>query len=177
MRAERLETAVQQIPADDALAAVVVHDELPGEVLLVHLDVAPAHLLVEHLDQHVAGDVGRVGGTRRAGSSERPLGDPAVVGAREDRAPVLELIHVAGRFLAEDLDRVLVAEIVGALDRVVGVDLGRVLRRVAERRVDAALRRAGVAAGRVQLRDHRHVRPGIEGGNGRAHACAAGAHY
>jgi hypothetical protein len=29
----------------------------------------------------------------------------------------------------------------------------------------------------VQLRDHRHVRPRIEGGYGRAHACAAGAHY
>ena len=82
-----------------------------------------------------------------------------------------------GASAREDLDRVLVAEVVGALDRVVRVDLGRVFGRVAERRVDAALRRAGVAARRVQLRDHRHVRPRIEGGNGRAHARAAGAHY
>jgi hypothetical protein len=57
------------------------------------------------------------------------------------------------------------------------MDLGRVFRRVAEGRIDATLRRAGVASGRVQLRDHRHVRPRIEGGYGRAHACAAGAHY
>jgi len=105
------------------------------------------------------------------------LSNAAVIGSREDSAPVLELVDVSGGFLAENLDRVLIAEIVGALDRVVGMDLGRVLRRIAERRVDAALCCAGVAAGRVQLLDHRNVRPRVEGGNGRAHACAAGAHY
>ena len=52
-----------------------------------------------------------------------------VVGAREDRAPVLELVDVAGRLVAEDLDRVLVAEVVGALDRVERVLLGAVLGR------------------------------------------------
>ena len=74
-----LQPAVQQIPADDALAAAVVLDELPGEVLLVDGDVALHELLVEHLDQHVAGDVGREHGARRAGGAERPLREPAVV--------------------------------------------------------------------------------------------------
>ena len=66
----------------------------------------------------MAGDVGRVGGARLAGGAEGPLRDPPVLGAREDRAPVLELVDVAGRLVAEDLDRVLVAEVVRALDRV-----------------------------------------------------------
>jgi len=59
LAADRLEAAVQQIPADDALAAAVVDDELPREELLVHLDVALADLLVQHLNEHMARDVGR----------------------------------------------------------------------------------------------------------------------
>ena len=66
---------------------------------------------------------------------------------------MLELVDVAGRLAAEDLDRVLVAEVVGALDRVERVDVGVVLGCVSERRVDAALGRAGVASRRVELRD------------------------
>ena len=69
------------------------------------------------------GDVGRVRRPRRAGGAERPLRDPPVLGAREDGAPVLELVDVARRLVAEDLDRVLVAEVVRALDRVEGVRL------------------------------------------------------
>src|SRR5262249_15762405 len=84
---------------------------------------------------------------------------------------------VAGRLGGEDLDRVLVADVVRALDGVVGVDLRRVVLRVPERGVDAALSRAGMAPGRVELRDHRNIRACIVRGDGRAHACAAGAHY
>ena len=75
----------------------------------------------------------------------------------------------------EDLDRVLVADVVGALDGVEGVRLGGVLGGVAERRVDAALGRARMAAGRVELRDHADVRAGVVRLDGRAHARAAGA--
>ena len=163
--------------ADDALAAVVVDHELPGEELVVDLDVPLHDLLVEHLDQHVAGDVGGVDRPRRAGCAERTLRKLAVVAAREERAPVLELDDVAGRLAREDLDRVLVADVVRPLHGVIRVDLGRVLGGVAECRVDAPFGGAGVRARRVQLRDHRHVRPGVECFDGRAHARAAGAHY
>ena len=54
-------------------------------------------------------------------------------------------------------------------------DLRRVLGGVPERRVDAALGRAGMAAGRVELRDHADVRACVVGLDGRAHAGAAGA--
>ena len=83
------------------------------------------------------------------GSPAAPNGRCAILPssrAREDGAPVLELVDVARRLVAEDLDRVLVAEVVGALDRVERVLLGVVLGRVAERRVDPAFGRAGVAA-------------------------------
>ena len=110
----------------------------------------------------MAGDVGRVGRSRLAGGAEGPLRDPAVLGAREDGAPVLELVDVAGRLVAEDLDRVLVAEVVGALDRVVGVLLGVVLGGVPERRVDPALGRAGWLRTGWMLREKRDVGAEIE---------------
>ena len=50
---------------------------------------------------------------------------------------------------------------------------GVVLAGVAERRVDAALGRAGVAARRVELRDDRDVRARVVRLDRRAHACAA----
>ena len=168
---------MQEIPGDHALAAVLVDDELPGEELLVDLDVALDELLVEHLDQDVPRDVGGVDRARRAGGAEGALREPAVVRAREHRAPVLELVDVAGRLAAEDLDRVLVAEVVGALDRVEGVRLGAVLAGVPERRVDAALGRAGVAAGRMELRDDRDVGAGIVSFDRGAHACATRADH
>ncbi len=79
-----------------------------------------------------------------------------------------------GRLVAHDLDRVLVAEVVGALDGVEGVVLGAVLAGVAERGVDAALGRAGVAARRVQLRDDADVGARIVRLDGGAHPGTAG---
>ena len=86
LRADRLEAAVEQVPADDALASAVVLDQPPGEVLLVDEDVALHQLLVEHLHEHMARDVGRVRRARRARCTERPLRDPAVLRA-ENTAP------------------------------------------------------------------------------------------
>src|SRR5438270_3565455 len=174
LRPDRLQAAVEKVPADDALAAPVVLHELPREVLLVRRDVALANLLPEHLDEDMAGDVGGVCRARRARCAERTLRDAAVLGAREDRTPVLELVDVGRSIVAEDLDRVLIAEVVGALDRVEGVDLGVVLRRVSERSGDAAFGRSGMRTRRVDLRDHRHVSARVEGLDRRAHACEAG---
>ncbi len=178
MPVDERDAAVHQVPGDDPGAAAVVDHEPEGEELLVHLQPLGhplLQLLVEHLDQHVPRDVGRVHGAGRAGGTERALVEATVILAREDAAPVLELVDVAGRLGREDLDRVLVAEVVGALDRVERVRLGAVLRAVPERGVDAALGRAGMAAGRVQLRDHAHLRTGVVRLDGSAHAGATGA--
>src|SRR5581483_7525143 len=94
LAADGLQAAVEEVPADDALAAAVVLDELPGEELLVDRDVALADLLPEHLDQDVAGDVRGEDRARRAGCAEGALRELAVVAAGEDGAPVLELEDV-----------------------------------------------------------------------------------
>ena len=161
LAANRREPAVEQIPRDHALAAALVLDQLPGEELLVDGDVALDQLLVEHLDQDVAGDVGREDGPRRAHGAERALRQLAVLVPREDGAPVLELVDVARRLAREDLDRVLVAEVVGALDGVERVDLGVVVARVAERRVDPASA-APEWLRSVQLGDDGDVRTRVE---------------
>ncbi len=129
MPVSSFDAAVQQIPADDAGAPSVVDHQAEREVLLEH-DEPLVHpllqLLVEHLDQDVTRDVRRVHGAGRAGGAEGTLVELALRVAGEDAAPVLELVDVARRLGGEDLDRVLVAEVVRALDRVEGVRLGAV---------------------------------------------------
>ncbi len=173
-----LQAAAHEIPADDADAAPVLDRETPCEVLLVdvHLPLLhPLHeLLVEHVNEDVARDVGRVDGSRRTRGPKRPLRELALLVAREDAAPVLELVDVAGRLVREHLDRVLVSEVVGALDRVVRVRLGAVLGGVPERRVDTALGGPGMAPRRVQLGHDTDARAGVESLDGRPHAGASG---
>ena len=170
MRRDGVHAAADDVPGQHADAAAAVDREVDREELLVDRHLVLEQLLVEHVDQDVAGDVGRVDRARRAGGAERALRDAAVGEAREHGAHVLELVDVARSLRAHDLDRVLVAQVVGALDRVERVDLGAVLGGVAERRVDAALGRAGVGARRVQLRDDRDVGAGALGFDCGAHA-------
>ena len=121
--------------------ALAVGHQVEREPLLVHRDPALDQLLVQHVQQHVAGDVGGVTGARRAAGAERALGDAAVLGAREDGAHVLELVDIARALGAHHRDRVLVAEVVRPLDREEGVVLGTVFTGVSEGGVDAALGR------------------------------------
>src|SRR5712671_6090704 len=66
---------------------------------------------------------------------------------------MLELDDCRHRVLAHVFDRVLVAEPVGPLDRVVHVPAPVVLAHITERGADAALRRDSMAAGRKDLAD------------------------
>jgi hypothetical protein len=115
-------------------------------------------LLVQRVQHRVAGPVrGRARALRdplaetRRHAAERPLIDSAVLRARERHTVVLELDDGGRRLLAHVLDRVLIAEPVGALDGVVHVPAPIVLAHVAERGADAALRRDRVAARREDL--------------------------
>ena len=82
------------------------------------------------------------------------------------QAHVLEVEHGVDRLFREDLGRILVDEVVAALDGVEGVPLPGVLFDVGERRGHTALRRAGVRAGGVELRDDRcaGLRARLDGG-------------
>ena len=93
------------------------------EPLLVAVDrVVVAHeLLVEDVQDRLAGDVGDVGGALLRGAAEGAQVELALLVAVKRDADVLEVHRLAGRLRAHDLDRVLVAEEVRALDGVVGV--------------------------------------------------------
>jgi hypothetical protein len=86
--------------------------------------------------------------------------------AVEGHAEVLELEEGVGRLLAHDLDGVLVAEVVRALDRVERVRLPGVLG--VEGRVDPALSRVRVRADGVDLGDDPHRRALLRCGEGGA---------
>ena len=151
---EELHRAGLDVPRDGADAlAVAVDRERGREVLLVAVDrVRVLHqLLVEDVHDRLAGDVGDVVGARRRGAAEGAGAEVALVVAVEGDAEVLEVDDLLGRLAAHDLDRVLVAQVVGALDRVERVRLPRVVG--VERGVDPALRGVRVRAHGVDLRD------------------------
>ena len=166
---KRVQLAVGDPVGDDARAGAVgavaaVEQQVDDVVLVEELDAVLDALLVQRLQDHVAGAVGR-----EAGPPDGPLAEVARVAAEaalvdlavrrpiERQAHVLELDDGLDRLAGQDLGRVLVDEVVAALDRVVHVPLGVVLLQVAERGADAALGGAGVGASRIQLGQHRRL--------------------
>ena len=148
--------------------------------LVEELDVVLDAVLVERLQDHVAGPVGRVAGPSHRGfavvagmPAEAALVDTALRGSVERHAHLLKVQNRVDGFLAHDLDGVLIGEVIPALDGVEGVPLPVVLFDVGQGRAHAALGRTGVAAGRVELGQHGRAdsRPGLHGG---AHSGAAG---
>ena len=166
---EHLQAAVAQVAADRADApAVAVLKQVGGEPLLVAIDLlAMLHqLLVEHVQDRVAGDVRHVVGARGRGATEGAGAEVAGLVAMERDAGVLEPQDLVRGLAAHDLDRVLVAEVVRALDGVERVRLPAVLG--IQCRVDAAGCGDRVRADRMDLRDDRHRGPGL----GRGERCA-----
>ena len=165
-----MQRAVIELERDHAAAmAVLVHDQVDGEVLDEELGVVAQRLAIERVEHGVAGAVGRGAGAlgRRAvaeiggHAAEGALVDLAVLGARERHAPVLELVD-SGRCVAHEIfDRVLIAEPVRPLDGVVHMPLPGVLAHIAERGGDAALSRDGVRAGREDLADAGGAQAGL----------------
>ena len=158
---EGVDLAGLQLQRDDAAAAAVVGEEDVEHVELVEeVDVVLDALLVERLDDHVAGAVGGVAGAPDRAfaevasvAAEPALVDPAVGRAVERKPHVLEFEHGVDRLAGEDFGRVLIDEVVAALDGVEHVPLPVVFLDVAEGGADAALGGAGVRAGRIELAD------------------------
>ncbi len=184
MRAEAVDRAVLEVPRHDAAAdALVVHDQVEREILDKELGVVAQRLLIERVDDRVPGAVGGGAGAVGRGAvavflhvaAERALIDLPEFGARERHAEMLELDDRRDRLAAHVFDRVLVAEPVRPLDRVVHVPAPVVVAHVAERGGDAALRRDRVAARRKYLRDAGGLQPFERRAQGRAQTRAAGA--
>ena len=170
-------------PTTPAVRAPVdlVEQEVQHVVLVVELHVVLDAVLVQRLQDHVPGAVRGVAGTAHGGlavvagvPAEAALVDPALGGAVERQAHLLQVDDRVDGLLAHDLGGVLVDQVVAALDRVEGVPLPVVLLDVGQCGAHAALGGAGVRAGRVELGQHRGADPG-PGLERRAHPGAAGA--
>ncbi len=146
---------------DAAAGLPVLGEEQVEQVVLVEeVDAVLDPLLVEGLDDHVAGAVGGVAGAADgtfaevAGvAAEAALVDPAVGGAVEGEPHVLQLEHGVDRLAGEDLSGVLVDQVVAPLDGVEHVPLPVVFLGVAEGGADPALGGTGVGARGVELGD------------------------
>src|SRR5262249_39826751 len=128
--------------------------------------------LVEHVQEGLSGDVSYVGGALHRGAPERPQVQFALLVAVKGDAEVLQVHHLAGRFRAHDFDRVLVAEVVRALDGVVRVRVPVVIDR--DRRVYASRGGHRVRAHRVDLADDGHAGARPRGRQSRALAGQTG---
>ena len=122
----------------------------------------------------MAGAVGGVAGALHGGlavvprvAAEPTLVDLAVGRPVEREAHPLEVQYRVDRFLAHDVDGVLVREEVATLHRVERVPLPRVLFDVRERRAHPALCGARVGPGGVELGDDCRLAPlaGFESGS------------
>jgi hypothetical protein len=128
----------------------------------------------------VGGGAGALGGAlavMRGHAAERALVDVSRLRARERHAPMLQFVDGRRRLAAEVLDGVLVAEPVGAFDRVVHVPAPVILAHVAERGGDAALRRDRMRTGREDLGDAGGPEARFAGAKRRPQAGSAGADH
>src|SRR5215217_3189469 len=127
-------------------------------MLIEEVQIVLDALLVEGLDDHVAGAVGGVTGAPHrplsevAGVPTEPaLVDPAVRRSVEREPHMLELEHCVDRFAGEDFRGILIDEVITALDGVEHVPFPPVRFGVAEGGGNPALRRAGVRTGWIEL--------------------------
>ena len=109
-------------------------------------------------------------------STEGPSAQSALVVTVEGDAEVLHVDESLARCLAHDLDGVLIAQVVAALHRVIGVVFPFVAP-VGEGRVDAALGCVRVAAHRVHFADDCCGGTSSSGRDGRPHPCQTCADY
>ena len=183
---EDVEITRRELVGDDAgdlgVAVGILHrDEIERVELVEEVDAELDAVLEQRLQDHVARAVGGVAGATDGRlavvggvTAEATLVDLALGGAVEGQPHVLEVDDGVDRLLGEDLRGILVDEVVAALDGVEGVPLPRVLFDVRERRRHTALRRTGVRARRIQLRDDGRAGAGARLDRG-THAGAAGA--
>ena len=147
-------------------AFAAFHNQVDGEVFDKKFGVVFEGLLIQGVQDGVAGSVRRGAGSLglafaivRGHAAKRPLVYFAFGGARKRHAVVFQFDDRVGRFLAHVFDGVLVAEPVRALDRVIHMPAPVVLAHVAEGGAHPPLSGDGVAAGREQFGDASGAQP------------------
>jgi len=161
-----MQSAVVEPPRQNSAAGAVLDDEIEHNVLDKELGIVLEALLVKCVQHCVPGAIGSGASALRQAlapmhsvAAKRPLINPAILGARERHAEMLEFNDRLHCVAAHVFDRILVAEPVGPLDRVVHVPAPVILAHIAKRGADAALRGDRVAAGRKHLADASGLEP------------------
>src|SRR5205809_1095828 len=158
-----------QILCDDAGARPAVDDEARDEVLVEPMDAVVLHRRLEERVEDVEADLVRgIHGPLHGHASERALAHAAVLVAGPRATPVLEADDFLRAPGHEELDRVLVGEEVGSLDRVQGVELEGIV--IAEHGRGPTLRGHRMTPHGIDLRDEgdRQLRIRSRGGDGGA---------
>ena len=146
------------------------------EPLFVAADAGLDELLEHDVEQGLSGEVADEEGAGAALTAEGAGAQVAFVVPVEGDAEVLHVNEGPSGGAAHYFDSVLVAQEVTALHRVVGV-VFPVIAPVGEGRVDAALRRVGVAADGVNFTDNRRAGAVGAGRDGCPHTGKSGADY
>ncbi len=152
---------------DGTRSAAIIGSELEQEKFVIHLGAQLDGLLPQRVQHGVAGAVGGVGGAGEVLAAERALRNRAVFLARERTTHAVQVQHRFWRFLAHQVNAVLIADEVRALHRVIRVVVPVVLG--VDGRVHATLRRATVAAQRVNLAHHGSIQTRRDSFKGRTH--------
>ncbi len=162
--------------------SVLGHHQVEHVELVVELHALLDAVLVQGLQDHVAGAVGGVTGAAHGGftvvagvPAEPALVDAALGGPVERETHLLEVDDRVDGLLAHDLRGVLVNQVVAALDGVERVPLPVVLFDIGQGSTHPALRGAGVGARGVELGEDRGAcaGAGLESG---PHAGTTGSH-
>ena len=182
--AEAVNRAILQAPGEQAAAAaILVHQQVNGEIFDEEARLVLQALLVERMQNRVAGAVGGGAGAISHVAlcifgrvpAKSALIDHAGLRSAERHARMLELDDRWDRLAAHVCDRILVPEPVGAPDRVEHVPTPIVLFHVAERGADSPLRGDRVAASRKNLGDAGSVQASGDHAECRPQPGAAGA--
>ncbi len=162
---ENVQLARPQLKRDDSGHFAVVHDQIDAVKFVKKGDVILDTLLIKRLQNHMAGAVGGVAGApyrllaKITGvAAKAPLADSAFRRAVEGQAHMFQLNHGVDGVFGQNVRRVLIDQIIAAFDRIVGVPERFIFVQIAECRADAALSRAGMASGRVELADYCDLR-------------------
>ena len=146
---------------DRTFAHAIFNDEVEYLEFIKEVDIVLDALLVERLQNHVAGAVGGVACTAHRGftivarvAAKGALGNLPFGCAVEGQAHVLQLDDHINRLAAHNFNGVLVAQIVRPLDGVVGVPFPMVFFMVAQCGADTTLGSACVRTSRIQFAQH-----------------------
>ena len=160
----------------DAADLAVFDDQGSDEPLFVTPHSRLDELFEHHVEHGLTGEVADEECSGAALAAEGAGPQVALVVPVEGDAEVLHVDQCPARGLAHDLYRILIAQEVAALHRVVGV-VFPVIAAVGQRGVDAALGRVGVTSHRMYLADDGRVGPVRPRGYRRPHAGQTGSDY